>query len=77
MIDVSDDELHPACPRCASDDVMTVSYGLPAGSATTDEATGGCVVAPGSLRWECRSCGGRWGEFRWGPAHLAEMGNLR
>lgn len=74
---MSDDELRPACPRCASDDVMTVSYGLPVGPPTTDEVIGGCVVVPGSPRWECRSCGVRWGEFGWGPAHLDERGTLR
>lgn len=74
---MSEVELHPACPRCASDHVMTVTYGMPVGPPATGEVIGGCVVVPGSPRWECRSCGVRWGEFGWGSTHLDEMEYLR
>ena len=59
------------CPKCKSDRVVYILYGEP----ILDEdlirslenrkvELGGCLVTPDSRRWECRSCGHRWGKVR-------------
>ena len=59
---------HPACPKCGSEQVVPIAYGLP-GPEMSEEADrgeielGGCVVQ--RERWFCKACGHRWrGEDR-------------
>jgi hypothetical protein len=51
----------PCCPRCRSDDVLTIVYGLvtdPAPFAGEPVSFGGCCVHPGeSPTWRCGNCG--------------------
>jgi len=56
------------CPRCGSDSIAKIMYGMPAFSAELDEALrtgklslGGCCVSDESPRWECNECGRTWG----------------
>jgi hypothetical protein len=64
------------CPKCKSDRVVYILYGEPKLDADLKRALdshklelGGCLVTSASKRWECRSCGHRWGNV--GP----EAGN--
>jgi hypothetical protein len=49
------------CPRCGSDRIVEIAYGLP--TAEAGEAAergefilGGCMVGPGSPEWGCAAC---------------------
>lgn len=57
------------CPKCNSDRVVYIIYGEPKLDKDLKRALdshkvelGGCLVTSASKRWECRSCGHRWGE---------------
>ena len=55
---------HPACPKCGSEQVLPIAYGLPGPEmwemANRGEIVlGGCVVD--SPQWSCQACGWRWG----------------
>jgi hypothetical protein len=53
------------CPRCHSDEVLPIVYGLPS-PATVEEsaagrvALGGCMITPESPDWQCEMCGHEW-----------------
>lgn len=53
------------CPRCGSEDVVEIVYGLP-GKETLESAKrgeivlGGCIVFAGSARLGCRRCKHKW-----------------
>ena len=56
------------CPRCKSDRVVYILYGEPIIDEDLERALdglkvelGGCIITPDSKRWECRSCGYKWG----------------
>lgn len=56
------------CPKCKSDHVVYILYGEPKMDADLKRALdnhkvelAGCIITPDSKRWECRSCGHRWG----------------
>jgi hypothetical protein len=56
------------CPKCKSDRVVYILYGEPQMAEDLKRALasrkvelGGCIITPDSKRWECRSCGHRWG----------------
>ncbi len=64
------------CPRCGSDEVIPIVYGLPgerlielvmAGKAKL----GGCCVAKGMPVMRCKRCGYEWGEH---PGHSRTRG---
>ena len=57
------------CPRCKSERVVYILYGEPKMDEDLKRALdglkvelGGCIITPDSKRWECRSCGYRWGK---------------
>ena len=48
------------CPKCASDNVVPIIYGLPAGelfeqSDRGEIKLGGCMILP--EKWHCKDCG--------------------
>lgn len=54
------------CPKCNSEQVFPIVYGLPDGDTFDAEGRGkvvlgGCVVTNHDPRWQCRACGHRWG----------------
>ena len=55
------------CPRCNSEDVVPILYGLP-GPEMTEESIrgrvvlGGCIVFPDTPDHTCRNCGHDWRE---------------
>ena len=58
---------HPACPKCGSEQVVPIGYGLPgpemAAMADRGEIVlGGCVIEPDAPRWSCKACGWEWRE---------------
>ncbi len=55
------------CPRCHSDEVIPISYGMPTEEAVEESrrgeiALGGCLVWPEAPEWLCRACGYEWRE---------------
>ena len=53
------------CPRCHSDEVLPIAYGMPSPemveeSAVGRVALGGCLVGPESPDWRCMLCGHEW-----------------
>ena len=53
------------CPRCSSDSVIPVIYGMPAGFLVTAEQEGklklgGIIMNEDSPDWICRQCGHEW-----------------
>ncbi len=55
----------PRCPRCHSDEVLPIVYGLPGPELTEASlagrvALGGCVLFPDAPDRLCRSCRHRW-----------------
>jgi hypothetical protein len=53
------------CPRCQSDAVLPIVYGLPSpamveASAAGQVALGGCMVTPESPDWQCEVCDHEW-----------------
>jgi hypothetical protein len=55
------------CPRCGSQDVLPITYGLP-GPELIEESLagrvtlGGCMIGPESPNRLCRNCGRDWRE---------------
>lgn len=56
------------CPVCKSDFVVYIVYGEPKMDEDLKRALeklkvelAGCIVTRDSKRWECRSCGHKWG----------------
>lgn len=52
------------CPRCGSDSIAKIMYGMPVLTSKLDEALrkgtlslGGCCVSDNSPQWECNECG--------------------
>ena len=55
------------CPRCSSDEVLRVVYGLPSEEMIEESIAGrvllgGCAVWPESPDWQCVACGHEWRE---------------
>jgi len=55
----------PKCPRCSSDEVLPIAYGLPSPEMVEESmagrvALGGCVVVPDAPDYTCQSCGNEW-----------------
>jgi hypothetical protein len=56
-----------SCPRCHSDEVVAIVYGIP-GSELVEEsragrvALGGSVFWPEAPEWRCVRCGFEWRE---------------
>ncbi len=55
------------CPRCDSDEVVPILYGMPSpemveASRRGEMALGGCVVFPEAPNRTCRNCGHEWRE---------------
>ena len=53
------------CPRCQSDEVLPIVYGLPTPetvevSAAGRVALGGCMIWPEAPDWRCEVCGHEW-----------------
>jgi hypothetical protein len=62
---------HP-CPRCQSQDVASILYGLPEFSDELDRRTaagetwiGGCIIGYESPRFHCNACGYPFGDLEW------------
>jgi hypothetical protein len=60
-----DDTSKVRCPRCDSQDVISVVYGLPSEEMVEESiagrvALGGCTVWPGSPDHACQNCGHEW-----------------
>ena len=59
-------ESPPTCPRCQSDEVVPIVYGMPAASELFEEpragrvALGGYVVFPEAPEWLCVACAFEW-----------------
>ena len=60
-------EASTTCPRCSSQDVLPIVYGMP-GSELVEQsiagrvALGGCVIFPESPDWRCVQCGHDWSD---------------
>jgi hypothetical protein len=57
----------PTCPRCSSDEVLPIAYGLPSPQMVEESVAGrvllgGRAVWPESPDWECVVCGHEWRE---------------
>ncbi len=55
----------PTCPRCHSDEVVPIVYGLPGPELAEESragrvALGGCVIFPEAPDWRCVACGHDW-----------------
>ncbi|HLL38440.1 MAG TPA: hypothetical protein VK357_02095 [Rubrobacteraceae bacterium] len=56
------------CPRCGSQNVVPILYGMPRPEMLEEEshrgevALGGCVVFPDAPDYTCRNCGHDWRE---------------
>ena len=53
------------CPRCHSDEVVPVVYGMPSAELVEESragrvALGGCTIWPDSPEWRCVACGHEW-----------------
>ncbi len=58
-------ETSTTCPRCGSQDVLPIVYGLPGPELTEESlagkvALGGCVLSPEPPNHLCRNCRHRW-----------------
>lgn len=61
------DEMEDAerCPRCQSDEVLRIAYGMPSEEMVRESiagrvAFGGCLVWPEAPDRTCRACGYEW-----------------
>ena len=61
------DEMEDAkrCPRCHSDEVLPIAYGMPSPELVEESTAGrvklgGCVIWPESPEWHCVACGHEW-----------------
>ena len=53
------------CPRCQSDEVLRIAYGMPSEEMVLESiagrvAFGGCLVWPEAPERTCRACGHEW-----------------
>ena len=53
------------CPRCHSDEVLPIAYGLPSPEMVEESMAGrvklaGCMVWPEAPDWHCVGCGHEW-----------------
>jgi len=58
-------ESPPACPRCNSDEVIPIVYGMPSPQLVEESRAGrvalsGRVVWPEAPKWRCVACGLEW-----------------
>jgi hypothetical protein len=67
--DLAMNEKPEVCPKCRSERVAEIRYGLPDFSEELEReleagevVLGGCVVTGGDPSWHCVECGHRWGE---------------
>ena len=58
----------PACPKCGSDSVAAILWGMPAYSEQLESdleegrvVLGGCCVTGDDPEWHCNACGREWG----------------
>jgi hypothetical protein len=50
------------CPKCKSDNILKIEYGLPMDADTdTGVYLGGCCVTDNDPIWHCASCRWQWG----------------
>ena len=57
----------PECPKCGSEHVLPIAYGLPGPEMMEDVRRGeielgGCVISGNDPQWSCQACGWRWGK---------------
>ncbi len=59
---------NPKCPKCDSEKVAEILWGMPAESPELHEALkkgelvlGGCCVTDNDPNWHCNECGHEWG----------------
>jgi len=60
------------CPRCCSDEVLPIAYGLPSPDMVEESIAGrvvlaGCMVWPEAPNWHCIVCGYEWRKEETGP----------
>ena len=53
------------CPKCKSQEVIPIIYGLPGLDLAEKESNGevklgGCLVIEGNPEWHCKNCGYEW-----------------
>ena len=53
------------CPKCNSEKVIPIVYGLPSYDLGEKELRGevmlgGCLVSLESPKWYCKNCGNKW-----------------
>ena len=62
MTKVIDHPYKKTCPKCKSDYVIGIAYGLrgPSGPDEDEVELGGCVVGRDMPRLICKTCGYRW-----------------
>jgi len=53
------------CPKCNSDKVIPIVYGLPGADLGEKERRGeiklgGCLISPKNPKWYCKDCGNKW-----------------
>ncbi len=58
-------ETSTACPRCGSEDILPIVYGMPGPSLTEESLAGrvvlgGCLLVPDAPDRACRDCRRRW-----------------
>jgi hypothetical protein len=56
----------PICPKCGSDSVIPVIYGMPTygtfqRAKSGEFALGGCCLSDDSPKWQCQACHKRFG----------------
>lgn len=60
--------VRPSCPYCKSTDVAWIQWGMPVEwneeqLKAGEIKLGGCCIKPDSERWECQTCGRRFGNI--------------
>ncbi len=65
-------ETPQACPRCHSDEVVPIVYGMPSADLAEDAragrvALGGSLMGPEAPDWRCVVCGCEWRGDEAGP----------
>ncbi len=58
-------ETPTTCPRCHSDEVLPIVYGMPGPELVEESiagrvALGGCMVWPEAPEWRCVACDHEW-----------------
>ena len=52
------------CPKCGSENVIPIVYGLFAEPLPYEVIYGGCAVTNDSREWHCSDCGNEWGRIK-------------